>query len=209
MPGTRAVIFDLDEVLIDGRRAWQYAVEEAVALVCGRRIDASPLVPEYRTRPWRHALSVLVASPQECERCEELCHRLIRRSAMKRLLVYEGMAMALDSVRAEQVEMGAVSRERHEIALKQVQSTGLDRFLTVLSATPQDESWDVERRFAECLNFLERESSQAAFVGGCADDLERVATTGARCLAAGWSAPGAAGFASVESPGLLAASLRR
>src|SRR6185312_5356030 len=131
--GPKAVIFDLDEALLDQRRAWQYAVEESVAMVCNRRIDASRLVAEYRGRPWGHALAVVVDEPAERLRCCELCVTVFERSGLKRLLVHEGIGMGLDAVRAAHVEMGAISRSRHNLALKQVQSTGLDRFLAVLA----------------------------------------------------------------------------
>lgn len=207
--GPKAVIFDLDEVLIDARRAWQYAVEEAVAMVCNRRISAAPLEPEYRRRPWRHVLGVVVDSAEECDRCESLCQQLFHRSAMKRLLVREGVGMGLDAVRGEQIDIGAVSHERHAVALKQVESTGLDRFLSVLSATQAGEPWDVEARFADCLRFLERDSSDAVFVSGEMDDLARMARAGVRCLLASWCAVGAADCPAVSAPGQLATALRR
>jgi len=207
--GPKAVIFDLDEALIDARRAWQYAVEEAVAMVCNRRISAAALEGEYRHRPWRHVLGVVVDSPDESDRCEALCQQLFYRSAMKRLLVHEGIGMGLDSVRAEQIEMGAISHERHAIAIKQVESTGLDRFLSVLSTTPAGEPWDVEARFADCLRFLEREPSEAVFISCDGSDLGRMAARGVRCLAAAWCADAAANFPPVNVPGELAATLRR
>lgn len=93
-------------------------------MVCGRRVDASPLVAEYRRRPWGHAVAVLVDEPAERLRCCELCVTVFERSGLKRLLVHDGIGMGLDAVRAARVEMGAISRSRHNLALKQVQLTG-------------------------------------------------------------------------------------
>jgi phosphoglycolate phosphatase-like HAD superfamily hydrolase len=165
VPRPRALIFDLDEALLDRRNAWQYAVEESIAAVCGERLTARDLVAEYRLRPWSHALSVLVADRHRQAAVERACATIYERSAMKRLLVHEGIGVALDAVRAQRVEMGAISREPHRIAIKQIESTGLDRFLAVLSPTPKREPWDVADRLRDCARFLQREPASTTFVG--------------------------------------------
>lgn len=203
MPTTRALIFDLDEALLDRRGAWVYAVEESVAAVCGTRLNARELVGEYRLRPWSHALSVLVAEREQQARCEETCITMYQRSAMKRLLVHEGMGMALDSLRARRVEMGAISREPHRIAIRQVESTGLDRFLSVLSATPVGEPWEVPARLTDCLAFLERAPAEAVYVGCDARDLAAAAGAGVRAACAAYSGCDADGFRAAQSPAAL------
>lgn len=206
-PGIRAVVFDLDEALLDTRRAWQYAIEESVAMVCERRISAEPLVAEYRRRPFAHALAILVATPAERVRCGELCTAMFERSGMKRLLVHEGIGMALDAVRAGHIEMGAISRSPHALALKQVQSTGLDRFLTVLSATARGDPWDPAQRYAHCLRFLDRDPAQAAYIG-VADELPVIAATGAPTFEAAYASPEPTGFATIATPADILATLR-
>ncbi len=86
----RAVIFDFDEALLVRAPAWRYTVEEAVASVTGRRVDASPLAEAYRGRPWRHALEILLDDHSDVPDCEDLCQEIFTRSAMKKLLVHEG-----------------------------------------------------------------------------------------------------------------------
>lgn len=184
-PPVRAIIFDLDEVLIDARRAWQYAVEQTLAAVCGRRLSAEALIEEYRRRPWGHVFRVLVDSPSERDRCVELAGEVFYRSGMKRLLVHEGVGMGLDRVRAGRIEIGAISREPHSIALKQVQSTGLDRFLSVLSGTPDGSTWDSEARFDDCLSFLGYAGAQCAFVSAEPSDL-RVLSGRVSCYEPRW-----------------------
>ncbi len=210
-PGAlRAVIFDLDDTLLVRDRAWQYAVEEAVISVTGRRVQAAPLAFEYRNRPWRHALDVVLQPGEDRARCETLCAEMYRRSAMKRLLIHDGLGMALDKLRGERVEMGAVSREPHAIALKQVQSTGLDRFLAVLAATPAGDPWDATTRIGACLAFLEREPRACAFVSGDRLDLTAAGAAGLRPFEAIWAGNSEAGPSSIESPaGLTRAILRR
>lgn len=207
MTAIRAVIFDLDRVLLDARPAWRYTVEEAIAMATGQRVDAGPLVDEYSTRPWGHALGILVESPEQRLRCEELCAQITARSGMKRLLVHEGIGMGLDAVRAGRIEMGAISRAPHGIALKQAQSTGLDRFLSVLSATPAGESWRPLDRITHCLRFLEREPGVCAFVGADPRDLSLAERAGIRPLAAGWRATSAS-FTNVATPSELLQKLR-
>ena len=203
----KAVIFDLDEALLDSRRAWAYAVEESIAMVCARRVSSAELVGEYRRRPWHHALAVLVDTPNERERCAEMCVTVYERSGMKRLLVHEGIGMGLDTVRAGRIEMGAISRSRHGLALKQVQSTGLDRFLSVLKGTPADEGWSPAARFAECLAFLGRQPAECAFVGVDRTDLEAIAATGAACYEAAWATASRTGFEAIATPGEIAMAL--
>jgi len=207
-PGPRAVIFDLDETLLDRRCAWQYALEQAIAVACGRRVDASALVEEYRLRPWRHALSIVVDSPADRLRCEPLCAQMFERSALKRLLVHEGIGMALDALRGESVEVGAISREPHALALKQVQSTGLDRFLAVLAPSSGGES-DVHDRIARCLAFLERQPGECAFVSGDGHDLNAASALGLRAFEARWSAASHTIFEPVGEPAALAPVLAR
>lgn len=184
-PHPRAIIFDLDRCLIDPRKAWRYCIEEAIAAAAGRRVDASDLVEEYHTRPWRDALGVL-AEAGERERLEDLCTTMFERSAMKKLLVHEGVGMALDALRGERIELGAISRLPHGVAVKQVQSTGLDRFLAVVATTPPAERWDPGARIVQCLAFLEAEARRSAFVSGERRDREAAARAGLRPYAASW-----------------------
>lgn len=201
----RAIIFDLDETLLAREAAWRHALEEALIVVCGERIDTGPLADEYRLRPWRHALSVVLRDRSQIDTCEALCRELFSRSAMKKLLVHEGLGMALDVLRGARVEMGAISREPHGVALKQVQSTGLDRFLAVLSAQPEGEAWDPLARFEECRQFLEYPAEACAFVSHDAGDLRAVSREGAECYVAGWANANSGEFPALSAPSELAA----
>lgn len=185
-PHPRAVIFDLDRCLIDSRNAWRYCIEESIAAALGRRTDASALVEEYHIRPWRDALGILT-DPAESNRCVDLCDTMFARSAMKKLLVHEGVGMALDALRTERIELGAISRLPHGLAVKQVQSTGLDRFLAVVATTPASERWDPCARINQCLAFLEAAAPGAAFVSGDAHDRDDAGRTGVRPYAAAWA----------------------
>ena len=205
-PGPRAVIFDLDETLLDRRGAWQYALEQSVAIGCGRRVDASGLVDEYRSRPWRHALSIVVDNPADRDRCEALCAAIFERSALKRLLVHEGTGMALDALRGESIEIGVLSREPHALAVKQLQSAGLDRFVAVLAASA-DGTWDPGAGITRCLNFLDHRRGECAFVSGDGDDLAMVAALGVRGFEASWAARETTGFPPIAEPAALAATL--
>lgn len=208
--GPRAVIFDLDETLIDNRKAWLYAVEEAVAAVTGRRVSAEPLVAEYRSRPWRSALEVLLDDAGEVARACEICPQMYGRSAMKRLLVHEGMGMALDRLRAARVEMGAITREPHARAMRQIESTGMDRFLTVLSPTPEGVAWRPEERWGECLSFLQYPAGECAYVSADLPDIRAVTATGCRGYIAGWVGDAqAAGLTVIARPGDLEARLTK
>jgi len=201
------VIFDLDEVLLDTRRAWQYTVEEAVAIVCGRRESTAPLVEEYRRRPWRDVLGVLLAGPDERDRCEQLCLRIYERSAMKRLLVHEGAGMGLDRVRARRVEMGAISRSPHSVAVKRIESTGLDRFLAVLSPTVAGEPWDVTGRIGDCLAFLRYAPGECAFIAADAHDLGAAESAGLQAFEASWASPAPTGYPAMPSPAAIAETM--
>lgn len=215
-PHPRALVFDLDRCLIDPRNAWRYCIEEAVALTSGARLSAAELVAEYHQRPWRHALGVLLESPDAVARCAELSQTMFERSAMKKLLVHEGVGMALDALRGEGIELGAISRIPHALALKQIHSTGLDRFLAVLSATPVNEPWRPRERFATCLAFLEAEPAQSGFISGEERDLSEVSETGAVCFRASWAPlpvedqqPGSGRWFEIQSPGDSAAVVVR
>jgi len=186
-PHPRAIILDLDRCLIDSRNAWRYCIEEAIAAAEGRRIDAASLVDEYHIRPWRDALGILADSPEEERRLAGLCETMFERSAMKKLLVHEGIGMALHALRGERIEIGAISRLPHGVAVKQIQSTGLDRFVAVLSATLPGESWVPAERFDVCLAFLATGAPDSAFISGESRDIDAVAGRGARPFAAGWA----------------------
>lgn len=183
----RAVLFDLDTVLIDNSVAWRYTIEESIASVCGRRISAEPLADAYRGRPWRHALAVILEDRAEIERCEQLCEVMTLRSSMKRLTVYEGTGMALDTLRGARIEMGVITRAEHSLALKQIQSTGLDRFLSVLAPTPRGELWEPAERLADCLRFLEQPSHACAFISADPLDLAVGTAAGFHCFVAQWA----------------------
>lgn len=186
-PHPRAIIFDLDRCLIDSRNAWRYCVEESIASTRGRRIDASALVDEYHVRPWRDALSVLAESHEEAVRCEHLCRVMFERSAMKKLLVHEGVGMALDSLRGERIELGAISRLPHALSIKQVQSTGLDRFLAVVASSPDAGAWQPRELIERCLNFLETTALDSAFLGAQPGDIVVASSMGLRPYLGDWA----------------------
>lgn len=202
----RAVILDLDAAVIDSAGAWRYALEEAVMMVTGERRDTEPLVEEYRSRPWAHVVPILVDGPDEQRRCVDLCEQFYRRSALKRLLVFDGIGMALDQLRGESVEMGGVTREPHGHAMRQIESTGIDRFLAVLSPTNEGD-WDPRQRFEECVWYLEAEPDAAVYVSPFEEDLERVRPTGASTLHAGW-VTGESQWQSIPHPKLLLEAAR-
>lgn len=204
--GARAVILDLDHTVIDSAAAWAYTVEEAVALSTGRRLDCRPLAAAYRWRPWRDVLSVILSRDDDFSRCEALCRTMFARSAMKRLSVFDGVGMGLDRLRIARVEIGGISRHPHSLALRQLESTGTDRFFTVLSAQPEGEPWSVRARVADCLNFLECQPDRAAFVAVDRLDLLAAAGLGVRPFTACWPAdvdPGDDGRGKVAEPRAL------
>ena len=187
-PHPRAIIFDLDRCLIDSRNAWRYCIEESIAAAVGRRADAGELVEEYHTRPWRDALRILAPDPGDASRCEDLCATMFERSAMKKLLVHEGIGMALDALRGEAIELGAISRLPHSLTVKQVQSTGLDRFLAVVASTPAGERWDVGERIGQCLAFLEADTARSAYAAADRFDIDAAKARGLRTYFAAWGA---------------------
>lgn len=204
---SKAVIFDLDSALIDSRQAWRYAVEEAIAATCGRRIDVGPLMREYHLRPWIHVLSVLLPDRAERERCETICIEISRRSGLKKLLVHEGIGMALDSLRAGSIEVGAITRHQHSLALKQAQSTGLDRFFAILAATPVNELYDPAARLGQCTAFLERGPTDCTLVSADPDDRRCAAAAGFRALFPAWVAEPPPGVHTIGSPNQILAAL--
>ena len=96
MAPVRAVIFDLDECVIDSRPAWAYTVEQTLLAITGRQLRVSnELVEEYRRRPWRHAFAILTSDTGEADRCCALAETMYHRSGLKRLLVHDGIGMAI------------------------------------------------------------------------------------------------------------------
>jgi phosphoglycolate phosphatase-like HAD superfamily hydrolase len=161
----RAVVFDLDECLIDSRAAWAYTVEQSLAAVTGRHLRAGEdLVAEYRRRPWRDVFAILCGDAAGSDRCCEVADAMFRRSALKRLLVHEGIGMALDGLRASRIQIGAISRFPHAEAIKHIESTGLDRFVLVLCPTPRGEVWSPSFRVNEALGYLGCVPREAAYV---------------------------------------------
>jgi hypothetical protein len=210
-PRPRLVVFDFDRAVIDPRAAWRYCVEESVLMVTGERPRLEPLVEEYHLRPWRQTLAILVPDGAALGRCEALCEQMFTRSAMKRLLVHEGIGMALDALRGERIDMAGISRLPNPLALKQAQSTGMDRFLAIVSGTAEGARWSPGERFAECLRLLESEPEEAAFVGCELPDRGEVSRSGPQVFVAGWH-PGAQATGEelmVRAPGELLTVLQR
>lgn len=195
----KAILFDLDRVLIDSRRAWCYAIEESVLATCGERVVAEPLLAEYHSRPLRHALSIIVPDRQRLPACVDLCSRILDRSALKRLLVFDGVAMALDAMRDTTVEVGVVSRHPHRLARLHIESTGLDRFLAVLAAAPGGR-WNLDAQLRQCCDFLEVDASRVLYVG-LSEHTSTARALGFDALCAGWAeAEPAAGEAALATP---------
>ncbi len=195
----QAVVVDLDEVLLLREPAWRYALEEAVAATTGRRVDASGISAEYRFRPWRHALSVILDDDADLPRVEPLCRDIYERSAMKRLLVQDGIGMVLDRFRGEGVEVAAVSREPHNIARRQIESTGIDRFLSALSARG-DSTEDIMDAVDDCLAFMEHETTRCALVSPDVRVLRIAKARGLCCFEAAWERPASGAFPALGAP---------
>ncbi len=208
-PHPRLVIFDLDRALIDSRPAFTYTLEEAIAAVTGRRISCRELADEYHTRPWRDALRILLDDPAERDACEALCHSYAARSALKRLLVFDGVGMALDALRAEQIDMAAITRLPLPLARKQVESTGLDRFLLLLAAPPAHGTYDPRSQLQHCLTLLETDPHTAAVVAPGRPERAAAEALGAHPFTAAWAVQPDPGAIHVPAPGALAEALYR
>ncbi len=201
----KAIVFDLDETLIDHAPAWVYAVEEALVAITGRREKVRPLVDEYRKRPLRDVFSILTGTRADADRCEQLFTAMYGRSALKKLLVHEGVGMALDQIRGVRIEMAAITRLPHATAMRQIESTGLDRFFSVMSPTPAGEAWSVTARSKECLGYLGYDPARCAFVSGEKADLMEAAGMGLLAYEAAWTAAEATGFPAIASATMLPA----
>ncbi len=185
-PPPRAVIFDLDTALLDQRQAWRYALEQAVAAVCGRSVDARTLPDEYHHRPAADALAILVDDARQRALCAQAMAEIEGRSAIKHLLVYDGLGMALDRLRQAEIELGAISRRPHALARRQVEATALVRFLSVLSATPEGSPWAPDARLGETLGFLGHAPGECVYVTSEEADRERVTALGWATIQANW-----------------------
>lgn len=195
----KAIVFDLDETLIDNAAAWVYCVEEALISVTGRRESARPLVAEYRRRPLRDVFGILTGTREESMRCEQLFTAMYGRSALKKLLVHPGVGMALDQVRGVRIEMAAITRLAHGPAMRQIESTGLDRFFSVMSPTPPGEAWSVTARIKDCLGYLDRAPASCVFISGEKSDLDLASSTGIMCYEAEWVAQAKTGYPGVAN----------
>jgi phosphoglycolate phosphatase-like HAD superfamily hydrolase len=201
-----AIVFDLDRTLIDSRAAWCYAIEESVLAACGHRISARELYDEYGTRPIYDALSVVVSDYRRRSQCERLFAGMSERSAMKRLLVFEGIGMALDELRGARVELGAVSRLPHQLARKQIESTGIDRFLSVLEATEEGTPWAPRELLDRSAAFLEVGLAAIRYVG-TEEDANSLMMLGIDAWWADWATPSPRGGPNaLERPRDLAAA---
>jgi len=208
-PHPRLVIFDLDRAIIDARPAFAYAVEEAVAAVTGRRISARDLADAYHIRPWRDALRILLDDPRERDAAEDLCLQYAARSALKRLLVFEGVGMALDALRAEQIDMAAITRHPYQLARKQIESTGLDRFFALVVPPPAGR-FDPAAQLAEAFRLLETAPAETAVVAPGRFERTAAERAGAVAVAAAWGVEHDPGGIDVAAPAeLLEALLRR
>lgn len=186
-PRPKAILFDLDEVLVDARPAWCYAVEETLMSMTARRESAKALCDEYRKRPLWDVFRLLLPDRNDCVRAEKLASTMLERSALKKLLVHEGVGMALDEIRVRRIDMGVISRYPHSLAIKHLQSTGIDRFFAVLSPTPAGAQWSPRDRIAECLAYLGHPASRCAYVSGESEDLRVASDAGLAVFRAEWT----------------------
>lgn len=207
-PRPRLVVFDLDRALIDSRPAFTYALEEAVAAVTGRRISARDLADAYHARPWREALRILLDDPRERDAAEALCEQYAARSALKRLLVFEGIGMALDELRGELIEMAAISRLSYPLARKHAESTGLDRFLTVI-VPPRGGAYAPADQLAECLSLLDTHPTETAFVAPGRYERAAADRAGAIAFTAAWAVEPDPGGIEIPSPAALREAILR
>jgi phosphoglycolate phosphatase-like HAD superfamily hydrolase len=144
------------------------------------------LYDEYHTRPVGDALSVLVPDFARRDRCAAMFARMSQRSAMKRLLIFDGLGMALDELRGMRIDVGAISRNPHALARKQIESTGIDRFLAVLEATGDGECWDAAKLVRRAAAYLETNERRALYVGIEAD-VGQLEAAGLPAIHAGWA----------------------
>ena len=104
-----------------------------------------------------------------------------------------------DRFRGEGVEIAAVSREPHHIARKQAESTGIDRFLSALSA--RGTSTDaVLNAVDDCLAFMEHEIGRCALVSPDERVLRDAAGRGLRCFEAAWGHAASGQFPVLKAP---------
>lgn len=208
-PHPRLVIFDLDRALVDSRPAFSYTLEEALAAVTGRRVTCRDLADEYHVRPWRDALRILLDDPAQRDACEALCHAYAERSALKRLLVFEGIGMALDTLRAERIDMAAFTRLPLSLARKYTESTGLDRFLILIAAPPLGGTYSPRDQLERCFTLLETDPATAAVVAPGRHERTAAEALGAHAFTPAWAVQADPGTLSVATPGDLLEALHR
>lgn len=207
-PRPRLVVFDLDRALVDSRPAFAYAIEEAVAAVTGRRLSARDLADAYHTRPWREALRILLDDPRERDAAEALCEQYAARSALKRLLVFDGIGMALDELRGELIDMAAFTRLTYGLARKHAESTGLDRFLSLIVPPPEGR-FDPAGQLEQCLALLETHATETAVVAPGRFERAAAERAGAIAFTAAWSVEPDPGGIEVASPAALREAILR
>lgn len=152
-------------------------------------------------------MAVLVDRSDE-ERCAALAGSLLERSALKRLLVHEGVGMALDALRGDAIEVGAVSRAPHALARRHIDSTGIDRFVAVLSATPPGAPFDFAERARDCLAFLCYAPGHCVAVVTTARDAVAARSAGLHVVTAGWCVGELGGDTTIAQPGELRDAFR-
>ena len=181
---TRAVVFDLDGVLLDSEQVWNEAKEELVREQGGRwREEAPRTMMGMSSLEWSRYLHYELGVPLEPEAISEEVVRHLERIYRDRLPLVDGASEAVERLAAS-VPLGLASSSNREIIDLFLELSGLaSRFAVTVSSEEVERGKPAPDVYLEVLRRLETDPADSVAVEDSENGIRAAKAAGMRVVA--------------------------
>jgi len=199
-PSYRAVVFDLDGTLVDSVELITISFQHAIRQVLGQEISREESIA-WVGRPLREQMELF--SPEHADELVEVYREFNHREHDRMLKLYDGILNLLSDLQRAGVKLGLVTSKSRYTTQMAFDLTGIESYFdATVCADESPGNKPSPDPILACLDRLDVEEGDAAYVGDSPSDIQAALAAGVRAIAVTWGVFDAERLAA-EKPDIL------